>query len=169
MDTENRRKTYQTPYVEGNVVRKLAPAPQYDREQIHKEKQEQEQEQQRRQQRKTKSLSKPHVGHGIDFISMLLLVVAIGLTLYVCVGYLQVQADITKTEMEISKLSTELEVLRASNNAFEESLDVQLDWDYIYQTAIGELGMVYPNKNHVITYEKNEDGYVRYYKDIPEQ
>lgn len=160
METGNRRRMYQTPYVNGSAAKKLAPAPAYE-ERV--ERQERKQEQTSRRQ-----VRKPQVGHGIDLLSMLLLVGAIAMTLYVCIEYLQVQADITKTEMEISAISTEIAALTAANDAFEESLDAEIDWDYVYQTAIGELGMVYPNNNTVVSFEKSDDGYVRHYKDIPE-
>ena len=158
METKNRRRTYQAPYVDGSAARKLAPVPAYE-ERV---------ERQEREQTSRRQVRKPQVGHGIDLLSMLLLVGAIAVTLYVCIEYLQVQADITKTEMEISKISTEIAALTASNDAFEESLDAEIDWDYVYQTAIGELGMVYPNKNTVIPFKNSDDGYVRHYKDIPE-
>ena len=160
MAMDNRRRTYQASYVDGSAARKLAPVPEYD-ERV--ERQERKKEEVGRSQ-----FRKPQVGHGIDLLSMLLLVCAIAMTLYVCIEYLQVQADITKTELEISKISTEIAALTASNDAFEESLEANIDWDYVYQTAIGELGMVYPNNNKVITYENQDDGYVRHYKDIPE-
>ena len=139
METGNKRRMYQTPYVDGSAARKLAPAPAYE-ERV--ERQERKQEQTSRRQ-----VKKPQVGHGIDLLSMLLLVGAIVLTLYVCI---------------------EIAALTAANDAFEESLDAEIDWDYIYQTAIGELGMVYPNNNTKIPFEKSNDGYVRHYKDIPE-
>ena len=38
----------------------------------------------------------------------------------------------------------------------------------IYQIAVEELGMVYPDKNLVITYESSDGSYLRQYRDIPD-
>ena len=40
--------------------------------------------------------------------------------------------------------------------------------DAIYDTAVNELGMVYPEKKQVITYDSKESEYVKQYKDVPE-
>lgn len=42
------------------------------------------------------------------------------------------------------------------------------DLDYVYRVAVEELGMVYPNNNQIITFEKVEESYVRQYADIPD-
>lgn len=42
------------------------------------------------------------------------------------------------------------------------------DLEYIYQMAVGVLGMVYPNNNEVVYYENGATGYYRQYQDIPE-
>ena len=51
----------------------------------------------------------------------------------------------------------------------ETRINTSLDLDYVYRVATEELGMVYPNKNQVILYNKTESEYVRQYEDIPTQ
>ena len=61
----------------------------------------------------------------------------------------------------------ELEFLKSENDALETRINTSLDLDYVYRVATEELGMVYPNKNQVILYNKTESEYVRQYEDIP--
>ncbi len=110
----------------------------------------------------------PKLSHGIDFISMTLLVAAMAITLYLCYNYLQVQGNIVQLERDVMVLEQQLETVLAENSAMEDGLHVETDWESVYRTAITELGMVYPNHNEVITYESTNNGHVIQYKDIPE-
>ena len=58
--------------------------------------------------------------------------------------------------------------LSDENDAAYEAIDTAVDLNYIYKVAVEELGMVYPNKNEVITYKSGSESYVRQYADIPE-
>lgn len=148
-------------YVDGNTVRKINPQWEMPQEEIRRPYLVEEPEQKRR--RKVK------VGHGIDFISMLLLVGAIAVTLYVCIEYLQVQADIVQLNKAISSLSNQITETGKENDALEALLSTaECDLEYIYRIAVGTLGMVYPNENEVIYYDDNDSGYFRQYQDIPE-
>ncbi|MDD3174665.1 MAG: septum formation initiator family protein [Herbinix sp.] len=147
-----------TSYVEGNTVRKLSTAPDTWREEQYYEV-----PSPRRQERKqTKSLS------GINFTSLLVLSVAIIATLYVCVEYLKIQSDVTQMNKSIVTLQKDLTTLTKENDAEYEMVNTAYDLDYVYHVAVEELGMVYPNKNTVITYESSDDDYVRHYEDIPQ-
>ncbi len=110
----------------------------------------------------------PKLSHGIDFLSMTLLVAAMAITLYLCYNYLQVQGNIVQLERDIMVLEQQLDTVTAENAALEDSLSGQIDWDEVYRTAVSDLGMVYPNNNEVITYESTEQGHVIQYQDIPE-
>lgn len=111
---------------------------------------------------------KPRVGRGIDFFSMLFLATAIAATLFCCIVYLQTQADIVQLKKEIGKLEMDLEEASVENEGFALSLEASApDLDFIYNTAVGSLGMVYPNNNEVIFYSSDDEGYYRQYGDIP--
>ena len=154
-----RDKYYKRGYVvDGTAARQLQVVPDYERQQ----------EQVARPRVMEQQKYAPKLSHGIDFISMTLLVVAMAITLYLCYNYLQVQGNIVQLERDMTVLEQELDTILAENAALEESLNDQLDWDEVYRTAVGELGMVYPNHNEVITYEAMNDGHVIQYKDIPE-
>ena len=145
-------------YVDGTAARQLQVVPDYDRQQ----------EQVARPRVLEQQKHAPKLSHGIDFISMTLLVAAMAITLYLCYNYLQVQGNIVQLDRDMTVLNQELDTILAENAALEEGLNGQLNWDEVYRTAVGELGMVYPNKNEVITYKTTDNGYVIQYKDIPE-
>lgn len=154
-----RDKYYKGVYsVEGTAARQLQVVPDYDTQQ----------EQVVRPRVTEQPKKAPKLSHGIDFISMTLLVAAMAITLYLCYNYLQVQGNIVQLERDVAVLEQELDTVLAENSAMEESLSQQTDWDEVCRIAVGELGMVYPNNNEVITYESAEKGHVIQYQDIPE-
>ena len=74
---------------------------------------------------------------------------------FICYQYLNVQAAAKTNSDMIAELKSELSTLKENNDA-------------IYDTAVNELGMVYPEKKQVITYDSKESEYVKQYKDVPE-
>ena len=151
-------KYYNRAYmVDGTAARQLQVVPDYEREQQIAEPQ-----------IKTVPRRAPKVSHGIDLLSMSLLVVTMVITLCMCYNYLQVQGNIVQTKRDVTVLEQELNTLLSENAALEERLNGQVDWDVVYLTAVNEFGMVYPNNNEVVTYESTRNGHVIQYKDIPE-
>ena len=80
---------------------------------------------------------------------------------FICYQYLNVQAAAKTNSDMIAELKSELSTLKSDINA-------SIDYDAIYDTAVNELGMVYPEKKQVITYDSKESEYVKQYKDVPE-
>lgn len=160
---EASRKRYQydnrrTGYIEGNTARKLNTAPD-----IRREREPYQAPSPRRQvQRQPRSLS------GINFGSLLVLTIAVIATVYVCVEYLQLQTEVSQMNKSIISLESRLKTLTHDNDAALEQINTAYDMDYVYQVAVEELGMVYPNKNEVITYQRGSEDYVRQYEDIPD-
>lgn len=152
-------KYYNRAYmVDGTAARQLQVVPDYEREQ----------EQVTRPRVTEAPRRAPKLSHGIDFISMTLLVAAMAITLYLCYNYLQVQGNIVQLKRDVAVLDQELNTLLNENDALEEGLNGQINWDEVYLTAVKEFGMVYPNNNEVVTYESTRNGHVIQYKDIPE-
>ena len=104
----------------------------------------------------------------MDLPYVILLTIASICTLYLCVNYLHVQSSITARMHNIESLETQLEQMKAENDALETSINTSIDLNEIYETATKELGMVYANKDQVLLYDKTESEYVRQYEDIPE-
>jgi Septum formation initiator. len=144
-------------YIEGNTVRKLETAPVYEEDELGRK----VSSPRRNERRQTKTLS------GINLTSLLVLCAAIIATLFVCVDYLKLQADVTQMNKQIIVKQQELTVLTKKNDAEYDKINAACDLDKIYRIAVKELGMVYPNKNTVITYKSSDDDYVRQYENIP--
>ena len=168
MDANQRRKSNQTSYISGNTARQLNAAPQRDYDRYRRQPQVVPRPERNEDQNpKTRPSRQPHVGRGIDFVSMLLLSAAMIVTLYVCFNYLQAQSDVIQKEKQITSLEAQLAELTDKNDAMELSINKPVDLNEVYNIAVGELGMVYPNKNDVIIYEGTESGHVRQYETIP--
>lgn len=154
-----RKRYYKGEYrVDGTAARWLQVVPEYETKK----------EEYARPRKIEQTRRAPKVSHGIDFISMTLLFAAMAITLYLCYNYLQVQGNIVQLERDVTLLEQELETALAENAALEDGLNGQVDWENVYRIAVGELGMVYPNNNEVITYQSTQKGHVIQYKDIPE-
>lgn len=157
---QNQSNNYynRTNYVEGNTVRKLNAVPDIRREVQREE----VTTSPRRQER-----SQPKALSGISFGSLVVLTFAIITTLYVCIEYLKVQTDVSQMEKEIINKEHNLASLKKENDATYELISEKYDLAYVYEVAVGELGMVYPNKNTVISFQKNPESFVTQYGDIP--
>ena len=155
---EERKYTYNMGYEYGSAVRRLRP--------------EWEQKENPRPQIVESPQQAPqrNVGIGVDLFAVLLLVAAISMTLYMCISYLRVQSDIAQLNKSITALEKDITAVSKENDAVEAVLENEIaDLEYIYQMAVGVLGMVYPNNNEVVYYEQMDSGYFRQYQDIPEK
>ncbi len=162
-----RRYAQEQEYIHGNTVRKLAPAQEPGRH----PKREPHREPQRRQ--------RQHVDYGtlrrnqekalqVDLPYVVMLVIASCFTLYICVNYLHIQADINARMNNIKVLEQTIETLKSENDAAETRINASVDLEHVYRVATEELGMVYAGKDQVILYNKTESEYVRQNEDIPQ-
>ena len=84
----------------------------------------------------------------------------------ICYQYLNLQADIKANNATVVELQNQLNSIKAENNSHEAEINASIDYNAIYDTAVNELGMVYPNRSQVINYDSKESEYVKQYKDI---
>ncbi len=147
-----------TSYIEGNTARKLNVVPD-----IRREEQQYEIPSPRRQERR-----QPKAFSGVNLASFLVLTIAVITTVYVCVDYLKLQYNVSRMDKAIITLEEDLTTLTNENDAAYNLVNTAYDLNYVYQVAVEELGMVYPNNNTVISYQSSEADYVRQYEDIPE-
>lgn len=159
-------------YYDGNAVRKLREMPEYETQEYYPSEKEVsegmplEEERQKTNpgvRRKVKGKEKQK----LDVFSSIFLTAAIGITLYTCIGYLNVQAQITGKNNEITQLERKLAKMENDNDASLAKIDTSVDLNYIYNYATQKLGMVYPDDKQVIPYERNVSDYVKQYADIP--
>ena len=68
---------------------------------------------------------------------------------------------------EVRQVQSELNELTNSNDELELEINAGIDYEAIYNTAVNELGMVYPEREQVITYDAGVSEYVKQYHDIP--
>lgn len=159
MEGKKRRyqmNNYGTTYVDGSTVRKLNAHP------VRREEQHQVPTPRKQERRQPRALS------GMDFASLLVLVAAIAATLFVCVDYLNLRSQASQMDKEIRAMEQKLANMINENDAAYNYVNQAYDLEYVYEIAVGEFGMVYPNNNQVITYERSPEDYVRQYADIPQ-
>lgn len=154
---ERKKYHYTGGYTKDSVARKLNP--------------QREQEQTRRPQivEQPKPKQKERIGQEIDLFSAFFLVGAIAATLFICMTFLAAQSDVIQMNKSITSLESKITSLNKENNALEAEMENEMmDLEYVYQIAVGVLGMVYPNNNEVIYYNNESEGYFRQYQDIPQ-
>lgn len=140
-------------YVEGNVVRR--------EERVYETYGETREQVSRRVQRnraKARHMSAPYV---------VMLTLAMAVSVVICYQMLTLKAEILSSKQHIVTLQNQLDDLRLSNNAVEDSIAIFTDLDHIYKVATEEMGMVYPTEDQVIRFDKTESEYVRQYENIP--
>ena len=145
-----------TTYVDGAAVRRLRTGDQPER--------------QRRQEerfsvhtaRRVKAKERMGLGYGM------FLAVALGVAMWVCVGYLKLQADNTARAKNIAALETQLSTLKDENDDEYNRVTTSVDLEKIRDIAMNELGMVYANEDQVVLYDDEGSDYVKQYAEIPE-
>lgn len=102
-----------------------------------------------------------------DMPYVLVLLIATLITVILCYQYLQLQSRISLNTRQLTSLQTQVNRLKADNDAAQANLEIEMDLVRISELAISKLGMVYPRADQVIEYEKSESEYVRQYDEIP--
>ncbi len=109
------------------------------------------------------------INFGIDLFSAVLLTASLACILVFALGYLSLSARITEAKTDVSALTREYNELKTDNDGLYAEIDASVDIGYVYETAVTELGMVYPDDNQIVTYELEKEGYVKQYMDVPEK
>ena len=92
----------------------------------------------------------------VVFLTFALLLCAV-----ILINYIHLQASVISHINEITRLETELNTLKRSNDEEKNRLESNIDLDYIRQIAIGELGMVYANEDQIILYKTQKHDSMR--------
>lgn len=144
-------------YVDGTAVRKLEPAPIQE----------------------TQKEQKPSVSHAtrknreralsMNLGYVIFLTAAAIFTVFTCVNFLQLQAQETRLQKEVTSLETKLNTAILENDSDYNRIMAGVDMEMIKDVAINELGMVYAKKSQIVTYEIEDSDYVRQYAEVPEE
>ena len=106
----------------------------------------------------------------VQYLSMgytLILAAASVVALWVCAGYLKLQADNTAKMKNIAALEAQLSELKAENDDEYNRVTSSVDLEEVREIAVDELGMVYAGADQVILYDGQGSDYVRQYEEIP--
>ncbi len=152
-DRKNDTGRRQQAYVDGTAVRRLRERESFER----REKQEPSLYSGRR-------VKTQHMGIGY----VIFLTAALGVAMWVCVGYLKLQADNTARVKNIAALETQLSKLKDENDDEYNRVTTSVDLEKIRDIAVNELGMVYATEDQVVLYDNEGSDYVKQYADIPE-
>lgn len=153
---KDRKTERKTAYVDGATVRKLRTSEQSERRRRQEEKLSVHTS------RRVKAKERMGLGYGI------FLAAALGVAMWVCVGYLKLQADNTARAKNIAALETQLSTLKDENDDEYNRVTTSVDLEKIRDIAMNELGMVYANEDQVVLYDNEGSDYVKQYADIPE-
>ncbi len=152
---KRKNSTKRIGYVEGTTVRKMQTKELPDRSRERKR---------RIHTGRARREKAERMGPGYAFF----LFAACALTLWVCVGYLQLQADNTARVKNIASLESQLTELKQENDEEYNRVVISVDLEEIREIAINELGMVYAQEDQVVLYDGEGSDYVKQYADIPE-
>ncbi len=146
-----------TEYQYGSAVRKLQSVPEIHTYEHERRIEEQERRQRRREIRRN---------NRVNLVYTTVLAICATAVFAICYQYLNIQSDIKTNSTAVVELQNQLNSLKAENNSHESEINAGIDYNAIYDTAVNELGMVYPSRSQVIGYDSKESEYVKQYKDI---
>ena len=162
MAARRRRRVPQTgEYIEGNTVRKVERAPQYEeQERRHQQKRNLSHTVTvRRNQEKALRMSKSYV----VFLTMAVTVFGI-----FCGAYIKLQSDVTARMKKIASLESQVTDLKADNDEAYKRINTAVDLDAIKEKAINELGMFYATQDQIVYYSVDKTDYMNQYNEIPQ-
>ena len=142
-------------YEDGNAVRRLS---EYPSEEEKSGQRKSVSRQVRRNRARAKNI-------GIGYV-IFLAAVSIA-TLFLCVNFLQQKATLTTQSETIAQKESELNRLKADNDAYYNTAMASVTLDDVKDAALNRLGMHYATESQIIYYSTDEDSYLRQYQDVP--
>lgn len=169
-ETAYRRKM---DYIDGNTVRKMEAAPQRRSDEVHEQlqrKQEQDREREERQ-RKARMAARRNQQKAMQMSPgyVAFLFIAMMAMMGVCSVYLQLQSEISGRMKNIASLESQVLDLKTDNDAAIKRINTSIDMEQVKNTAVNELGMVYPAEDQIQYFKVDVTDYMNQYEDIPEK
>lgn len=100
----------------------------------------------------------------VVFLTLCVLVVATSAVLLV-----QLQSQVTARMRNIAVLQSDVNDLRADNDARYKSITTSVDLNHVKDVAMNQLGMTYPTEEQVVYYTIENSNFMDQYSDIPKQ
>lgn len=101
-----------------------------------------------------------------NVVKFLLVVLLVGSVVQFALNLLSVKSNVNCIDKEIASAKIELEDVNSYNESLLGQLDISYDRNYIYNVAVGKLGMVYPKDNAVVYYKAADTSHVIQYREI---
>ena len=141
-----RRRVSNTPYIYDNTARDLQIRRQME------EPRRQMPHETRKNREKARHMS---IGY-VTFLMRALIACA-----FCLVNYIQMQSELTTKITEVSRMESELNSLKLSNDEEYSRITSNINLEEVKRIAIGELGMTYAAEGQVITYANSSNDYMR--------
>lgn len=160
-------------YIDGNTVRKMEAAPQRRSDQIHRELERKQKRDKVREERQKEAriAARRNQQRALQMSPgyVVFLAVAMIAMVSVCAVYLKLQSDIANRMKSVASLESQVTTLKTDNDATLKRINTSIDLESIKNTAISELGMVYPSKDQIVYFQVDTTDYMNQYEDIPEK
>ena len=95
------------------------------------------------------------------------MIMAVMLTVFMLVGYVALQTNVSTRMDNIASLEKQLATLKADNKAAESRISTTTNLSEIKDKAINDLGMVYATSSQIVYYSVDGSDYMSQYQDIP--
>lgn len=142
-------------YIQGNTARKLQVVPsEYERRPVKKN---------------THAVRKNReraLHMNVGYVTFL--ITAMVLAGFILTGYLKLQSDITNSIKHIAQLESDLNTMKLDNDERYSRLTSDINLEEVRRTAIQELGMQYAQEGQIITFNGEDNDYVRQTGEIPD-
>lgn len=99
---------------------------------------------------------------------VMFLSVALAITGFMLIGYLQTQAELTVSIKRVAALESQLNDMRLTNDEQLERINSAMDMEEIKRIAIEELGMTYAKEGQVVIVSGEGSDYVRQLVEMPD-
>ena len=99
---------------------------------------------------------------------VLFLAAAIVVAGFILTGYLTLQADITSSIKNISRMESTLNEMKLTNDENYDRIVSNVNLEEVKRIAIQELGMIYSKEGQVILFHGESSDYVRQTGEIPD-
>ena len=87
--------------------------------------------------------------------------------LFTCVKFIANKNKKYENDAELARLQSEYTALKEQNDLKKLAIDTGIDYNNIYNRAVGELGMVYATDEQLIRYDRGESEYVMQFGEMP--
>lgn len=151
-------------YINGNTVRELE-AP------VRRERRSREEieEANRRKRRRNAARRNRERAMGMSRGYVAFLTVCVFVVAATAVMLVQLQSKVTTRMNNIASMQSQINDLRADNDARYKNITTSMDLNHIKDVAINELGMSYPTQEQVVYYTIENQNFMDQYCDIPKQ